>query len=113
MALGLVAMLLAGAQGPAEGAAAAREALESAQAMLCAACDNDVDAEGVNRPMRRAVAAEGWMVRAEEALATSTAGGRAAALMAIARAREALEGLDEAAAISALEAAAAALAAPR
>ena len=110
MVLALGAGGLLGAQAPAPGLAAAREALESARAMLCGDCDNDIEAEGVNRPMRRAVAAENWMARAEEALEPFASSGQAvAARAAMARAREALESLDEGAAISALEAASAAL----
>ncbi len=104
------------AQAAPQGMAEARDALGSARAMLCADCANDIEAEGVNRPMRRAYAALNWMARAEAALrplAASGEAGAAAALVRVAQAREALESVDEGAAIIALEAASAAIAAGR
>jgi hypothetical protein len=114
--LALAAGWLLGAQSVPPGPDAAREALAAARAMLCADCDNDIEAEGVNRPMRRAYAALNWVARAEEALRPLAAAGDAGArgaMAGIAQAREALESVDEGAAIRALEAASAALTARR
>ncbi len=81
-----------------------RRLLEEARAFLCARCSNDVEAEGVNRPMRRAMLAEGTLRQARAAV-----GDRPRVTAPIDRALAALESLDEAAAIRAINKALAAM----
>jgi len=86
------------AQGPAPDAAAVIDQLRFARAMLCGDCDNDLEAEGVNRPARRAMIGSDKLVAARAMLdAAPTQHGAATAQRHIGQALEALESLDEAA----------------
>jgi hypothetical protein len=75
--------------------------LRFALAVLCPRCSNDVEAEGVNRAMRRAILAGPALEAARDAVEVAgQAGGRraAAAGRPIGRALQALESVDEQAA---------------
>jgi hypothetical protein len=88
--------------------AAITEELRLAASFLCAHCRNDIEAEGVNRPMRRVMLAGPHVARAEDlALQAAAAGrGNSGTLLAVLRrARQALDELDEAAALRAIAAA--------
>ncbi len=105
----LLAMLVAGAAttplGPApasaetrELAAAIEDRLRFALAVLCPRCDNDIEAEGVNRPMRRAMVAGNALADAREGLEEAVRQGdprHGAALAPVRRALQALESVDE------------------
>ena len=108
-ALLLLAPLLA-AQAPAPDAGRIIAQLRFARAMLCAACDNDLEREGVNRPARRSMLGADKLATARTMLDDAPAlPGAAAAQRHIARALAGLEDLDEAAAMRAIDAAVAAL----
>jgi hypothetical protein len=82
-----------------------RHSLERGSHFLCADCDNDVEAEGVNRPMRRVMLAAGDLDRAESLAEDAAAEGAPqafAVLVEIRAAREALDSLDEAEALVAI-----------
>jgi hypothetical protein len=84
---------------------ALRHSLLRGSHFLCADCDNDIEAEGVNRPMRRVLIAAGDLDRAEGLAEEAAAEGAlqaAAVLVEIRAAREALESLDEAEALVAI-----------
>jgi hypothetical protein len=84
---------------------ALRHSLERGSHFLCADCDNDIEAEGVNRPMRRVLLAAGDLDRAEALAEEAAAEGAlqaAAVLVEIRAAREALDSLDEAEALVAI-----------
>lgn len=105
----LVAPLLP-AQAPAPDAAPVIDQLRFARAMLCGDCDNDLEREGVNRPARRSMIGADKLATARAMLdAAPSLPGAAAARRHIGRALEVLEYWDEAAAISAIEAAIATL----
>jgi hypothetical protein len=88
------------------------DALDSARSFLCDDCENDIEAEGVNRPMRRVVLASAALANAEalmqEALDEGR-GGYGPAMVQLLSALTSLESLDEAAALAALRAAQGAL----
>jgi hypothetical protein len=105
--LGVLAAEGAAAQ-PAEreGLAAIAQALREATVFLCADCANDIEAEGVNRPMRRVVLAGGGVDRASDLARAAAAHGvplAVAAMPAIEAARTALDELDEAGALAAIQ----------
>ncbi len=98
------------AQGPAPDATPVIDQLLFARAMLCADCDNDPAREGVNRPARRSMIGADKLATARGMLDAITGlPGAAAARGHIARALAGLETLDEAAGITAIDAAIAAL----
>ncbi len=99
----LAAMLVAVAPGRAAAGVSpittAEGHLRFALAVLCARCANDVEAEGVNRPMRRAIVAGPALEAARDAVEIAMQSGNhrpAAAGRPIARALQALESVDEA-----------------
>lgn len=101
------------AQPAADRLAAIARALENGASFLCTDCDNDIEAEGVNRPMRRAMLAAADVERAEDLALEGAAAGASQAAMALVEiraAREALDGVDEAAALAAIHRALALLA---
>jgi len=91
------------AAGPAASPAAARaeERIRFALAVLCPRCADDIEADGVNRPMRRAIVAGTALNAAHDALRDAVAAGQArhaAAMRPVGRAIQALQDLDEEAA---------------
>lgn len=102
LAAGMAALLLCLLPGPAAAGASpvtrAEEQLRFAVAVLCPRCANDIEAEGVNRPMRRALMAAAALEAARDAVLVAVeAGGPrpAAALRPIGHALRALESVDE------------------
>ena len=74
------------------------ERLRFALAVLCPRCVDDIEASGINHPMRRTLVARGALEAARDGLEALQRRGdarRAAALRPVGRALEALEGLDE------------------
>lgn len=104
--LALASLPPAEAQPPPPGTVTAlRHILLRGSAFLCADCDNDIEAEGVNRPMRRVLTAAGDLDRAAALAEEAAAEGapQAAAVLAEIRAAQgALESLDEAEALVAI-----------
>jgi hypothetical protein len=81
------------------------QALHEATVFLCADCANDIEAEGVNRPMRRVMLASDGVERALDLARTAAARGArqaVAAMPSIEAARAALDELDEAGALAAI-----------
>ncbi len=81
--------------------ARAEERLRFALAVLCPRCAGDIAAEGVNRPMRRAIIAGAALSAAHDALRDAVEAGHArhaAVLRPVGRAIQALQDLDEEAA---------------
>lgn len=98
------ALLLASLAMPAW-AATPMEQLRLARDVLCPRCDNDIEAEGVNRPVRRVMLALGALSEAERGLDAAIAQGATAwraARPALRQARSALDAMDEPAAHRAL-----------
>lgn len=103
--LGLLLASPAGAAPDPGWRATMRDDLLRAAAFLCADCNNDIETEGVNRPMRRALLAAGTLTRVRDALEVATARGEAryaAVLGPVRRALLALEEMDERAALQAI-----------
>ncbi|MBS7791247.1 hypothetical protein KTR66_14685 [Roseococcus sp. SDR] len=77
------------------------EQLRFARDVLCPRCDNDIEAEGVNRPRRRAMLAQGALAEAEQGLEAAISQGETAwraVRPALRQARSALDAMDEPAA---------------
>lgn len=98
--LGLTGPAAAQPAGPGQ-RAAILDRLRFAAGVLCPSCDNDIEAEGINRPMRRVILA-GSALDAAEAVIDLAEGRYRAALPSLRRARTALESLDESAAAQAI-----------
>jgi hypothetical protein len=97
--LALAAAPIRAQPAPPDTLTALRDSLSRAGYFLCADCHNDIEAEGVNRPMRRVMLAAGDLDRAESLAEDAAAEGAPhaiAVLVEIRAAREALESLDEA-----------------
>jgi hypothetical protein len=94
----------AGAQSAAASRAVIARELAIAASFLCADCNNDIEAEGVNRPMRRVMLAGGGIARAAQAADDAPDGVADAAIRAgLARIRAALEEVDEGAALEQIQ----------
>jgi hypothetical protein len=98
----LLAALFAGAIMPGRAAATVpvvEERLRFALAVLCPRCVDDIEASGINHPMRRTLVARSALETVRDGLEAARRHGdtrRAAALRPVMRALVALESLDEA-----------------